>query len=226
VRDRHRVELHAHTDGSFDSRLSTRDFLDRAIAMGLTHVAITDHGTIARAVEAMANRDERINVIVGQEIRTSDGDLIALFLTEAVPEGLSVAETSRLVRQQGGVVGLPHGFDAYRPSIGVALDHPKELLGLSTLVDYVEIHNGRVRDARANERAAEFANRFELPGVAASDSHTSAEVAAATNSWAVGPIDRESFLTALRTEPRLVVQAEAAPEPGRASVMDRIRRRR
>jgi hypothetical protein len=150
--------------------------ITQAQRLGLTHLAITDHERIDEAERARDLAADRLTVIVGEEIRSRDGDLIGLFLQRAVLPGMSAAETSAAIREQGGLVGLPHPFDGFRSSggsrAGAAEDRLEELAGL---VDYVEIHNARAyRDA--NPRAAGFAARHELPGVASSDAHSVMEV--------------------------------------------------
>ncbi len=102
--------------------------------------------------------------------------MIALYLERPVPSGLDLATTVAAIRDQGGLVGLPHPFDANRPSVAADLERPDQQGELAALIDYVEVHNGRVRASRANERATEFAMRFGIPGVTASDAHSEAEV--------------------------------------------------
>ena len=103
-------------------------------------------------------------------------DIIGLFLREAVPPGLSAAETAAAVREQGGLVGLPHPFDSFRSSGGSqAGEAERKLEELAAIVDYVETHNARAyRDA--NPLAGAFADRHGLPGLASSDAHSIAEV--------------------------------------------------
>jgi predicted metal-dependent phosphoesterase TrpH len=154
--------------------------VDRARRLGFTHLAITDHERIdgaLRAVETADGPGGALQVIVGEEVRSRDGDLLGLFVEHAVPPGLSAAETSLAIREQGGLVGLPHPFDGLRSSgaqkAGARLDD------LAVLVDFVEIHNARAyRDA--NPRAAVFAREHGVPGVASSDAHTLTEMGVAT----------------------------------------------
>ena len=110
-----------------------------------------------------------LQVIVGEEVRSRDGDLLGLFLERAVPPGLSAAETSAAIREQGGLVGLPHPFDGLRSSGGQKAG--PRLAALAAVIDFVEVHNARAyRDA--NPRAAAFAREHGVPGVASSDAHT------------------------------------------------------
>ncbi len=150
--------------------------LELARDQGLTHVAITDHETIDGALLARAAQLDEIEVIVGQEVRTSDGDLILLYVSQVIPAGLSPAQTVEYARDQGCIIGLPHPFDFRRPSIGRSAASIRDMQRLAALVDYVEVHNGRVRDLEANARASDFARDFNLPGVAVTDCHGELEI--------------------------------------------------
>ncbi|CAN5660002.1 hypothetical protein BH23CHL8_BH23CHL8_05520 [soil metagenome] len=183
------VDFHTHSRASFDSLADPRRMVERALRLGLTHLAITDHERIdgammaAEAAAAMGAADDgagRLQVIVGEEVRTRDGDLIGLFLREAVPPGLSGPETAAAIREQGGLVGLPHPFDRFRSSGGSrAASDGSSLAALVPALDYVEVHNARAyRDA--NPRASVLAREHGLPGVASSDAHSLMELGLAT----------------------------------------------
>jgi hypothetical protein len=146
-----------------------------AATRGLTHLAITDHDTIDGALRARDAAPAGLTVIVGEEVKTADGDLIALFLERAVAPHRPAAETIAEVRAQGGLVGIPHPFDKNRGSM---LKDPR-LEALAAQVDWVEAHNARVIGRSGNERAAAFAAELGLPGVAASDAHSTLEVGVA-----------------------------------------------
>jgi predicted metal-dependent phosphoesterase TrpH len=172
---RSRIDLHCHTSSSFDSNVPPDRIVAAAVRSGLDLIAITDHGRLDGAFRARDTAPERIHVIIGQEIRTTTGDMIGLFLERPVPSGMTAGETAGAIREQGGLVGLAHPFDARRPSTAVGLRRD-ELDLLAGLVDYIEIHNGRVRDALAGASANELALRSGVPGVAVSDAHTIEEV--------------------------------------------------
>ena len=99
-------------------------------------------------------------MIVGQEVRTRDGDLIGAFLERDVPSGLPPAETIADIRAQGGLVGIPHPFDRFRGSLLA----DEVLAAVAPLVDWVETHNARIMVGKGNEQAAAFARAHELPG--------------------------------------------------------------
>lgn len=209
------VDLHCHTRASFDSLSSPASVVRAALARGLTHLAITDHDRIEGALEARdiashagADGAGSLTVIVGEEIRTADGDLIALFLDRAVPPGMSAPETVAAIRDQGGLVGIPHPFDRFRGTLG----RDGGMRAIVPLVDWIETHNARLV-GRGNERAAELAAAHGLPGVAVSDAHTVLEVGVAYSILAGDPSTAAGLRSALGGV-QLV--------PGRASVAVRL----
>ncbi len=202
------VDLHCHTNASFDSLASPAAVVRAAATRGLTHLAVTDHDRIDGALEARAAAPEGLTVIVGEEVRTTDGDLICLFLDAPVPSGLEPAETIDLVRAQGGLVGIPHPFDRFRGS----LLRDARLATLATKVDWVETHNARVIGGKGNERAATFALEHSVPGIAVSDAHSVMEVGIAY-SVLDGDLDTADGLRAALASIELV--------PGRGSYVAR-----
>jgi len=173
------LDLHCHSAASFDSLASTDALMAKARRIGLTHLAITDHERVDGALRARDQAPDDLVVIVGEEVRSVDGDLIGLFLERAVPPGLSAIDTAAAIHDQGGIVGLPHPFDRFRASGGSrAQAAQRGLEGLAAVVDYVEVHNARAyRDA--NPRAAAFAQERGLPGTASSDAHSVMELGVA-----------------------------------------------
>ncbi len=169
------IDLHCHTSASFDSLASPEAVVRAATRRGLTHLAITDHDRIDGALRARDAAPDGLTVIVGEEVRTADGDLIAVFLQRAVAPGRPALDTIAAVREQGGLVGIPHPFDRFRGSM---LRDPR-LEAMGRLVDWVEAHNARVVGGTGNERAAEFAREMGLPGIAVSDAHSTLEVGVA-----------------------------------------------
>jgi len=206
------ADLHTHSRASFDSLASPEALLSTAAKRGLTHLAITDHDRIDGAVQAKAiaaTGATPVTVIVGEEIKTADGDLVALFLDEAVPPGLSADETIAAVRGQGGLIGIPHPFDQYRGSL-LKDARAERLVGL---VDWVETHNARVMLGNGNQKAAELAHAHDRPGIAVSDAHSAFEVGVAYTAFDRDPSTAEGLLAALPTA-ELVM--------GRASIYVRL----
>lgn len=197
------LDLHCHSSASFDSLNRPADLVARAGRMGLTHLAITDHERIDGALRARDLVKDGLRVIIGEEVRTSAGDLLGLFLEHAVAPGLSPTETAAAIHEQGGLVGLPHPFDRFRASGGTRATEPGALAGLVAAVDYVEIHNARAYGA-ANPMAAELAHERGLPGVASSDAHSIMELGVAYT-IVPGPVSDAADLLALLPTATLVM---------------------
>jgi predicted metal-dependent phosphoesterase TrpH len=202
------VDLHCHTSASFDSLASPRAIVRAAAARGLTHLAITDHDRIDGALEAREQAPDGLTVIVGEEIRTTEGDLIAAFIQRVVPPGLSATETIAAVREQGGLVGVPHPFDRFRGS----LLRDARMASLAPLVDWVEAYNARLLGG-GNQLAADFAAANGLPGIAVSDAHSVLEVGVAYTALTGDPSTPAGLLAALSGMELI---------PGRASVVVRV----
>ena len=81
-----RVEFHCHTVYSSDSLMRPEDLVRVCRKKGIDRLVVTDHNTIRGALEAKSIDPEL--VIVGEEIRTSRGELLGAFMTEEIPRGL------------------------------------------------------------------------------------------------------------------------------------------
>jgi predicted metal-dependent phosphoesterase TrpH len=206
------ADLHCHSSASFDSLSRPADLVRVARQRGLTHLAITDHGRLDGAQAARDLLTEGFSVIVGQEISSSDGDVIGLYLERPVPGGLSALETIAAIHEQGGLAGIPHPFDRFRAS-GLAGLPEGRLAEVAAEVDYVEAWNARVPTNAVNQRAREFALERGVPAIAVSDAHSLLEVGVAYTRL-VGPIDDAAELRAALPTATLV--------PGRATWFARV----
>jgi len=188
-----RVDCHLHTALSGDAVTTIDELAERVKQERLDVVFITDHNVTAAAVQA-AERDIGARVIVGEEIRTTDGDIIGLFLTERVPYVLPLGEAIRKVREQGGLVYLPHPFDPGRSTLKPAI---AEQLCATGRAHVVEVFNAKIEDQYLNRQADRLADQYELPGGAGSDAHDPDGIGAAYLEMPEfdGPAD---FLAALR----------------------------
>lgn len=202
------IDLHCHTRASFDCLSRPADVVRLAAERGLTHIAITDHDRIDGALEARTAAPASLTVIVGEEVKTSEGDLICIFLEHAIPPGLSAAETIAAAREQGGLVGIPHPFDTFRGS----LSRSGQLAEIAPLVDWIEGHNARLV-GNGNEQARAFAAQHARPVVAVSDAHSLIEVGVAYTALDGDPSTPAGLLAAL-------VDTELVP--GRASYVVRL----
>jgi predicted metal-dependent phosphoesterase TrpH len=174
------ADFHTHDRFSRDSILSEDKFIRVALERGLTHVAVTNHNNVEGAIAvrdrvAALGVDDRLTVIVGEEVSTSDGEVVGLFLQRTIPRGLTADQTADEIHAQGGLVSIPHPFDPFRPSHIRPL--PLEELARAGKIDMLEVFNSRVTLSRHNDQAAEFAARHGIPGIACSDSHSAFEVA-------------------------------------------------
>ena len=201
--DRAFVDLHCHTSASFDSLASPAAVVRAATARGLTHLAITDHDRIDGALDAQAAAREGLTVIVGQEIRTSSGDLVGVFLHESIPPGLAALEAVAAVRAQGGLVGMAHPFDRFRGSVGRGEVSATE--EVAAAVDWVEAWNARLIFGDGNARAAALAARAGKPGIAVSDAHTTLELGVAASILHGDPSTPDGLRAALAGEIELVM---------------------
>ncbi len=167
------ADFHIHTYWSRDSMSSPRDVLKMAYKKGLRVIAITDHNEIGGALETA--KEARllgidIEVIIGEEIKTSRGDIIGLFLTEKIRKGLSPEETIDLIKEQGGIVVVPHPFD--RKGRGALGEYTVKI---AHRIDFIEVENGRTPSYN-NKKAKIFSERHGIPGIGGSDAHWFREV--------------------------------------------------
>lgn len=189
-----RVDMHLHTMWSGDAQ-TTPDELAAAVAdTGLDVLCITDHSEVKGAQRLADSGELGCRVVVGQELRTGAGEIIGLFLSERLPFGLSPDEACRAIRDQGGLVYIPHPFDRLRHALRRAA--LERLVG-DGHVDAIEVWNAKVRAPAANRQAAEFAAAHGLAAGAASDAHEPSAIGAAYVEMAEFT-DSASFLASLR----------------------------
>jgi glycosyltransferase involved in cell wall biosynthesis len=160
------VDLHMHTDHSYDCATPVEVLLAEARARGLGAIAITDHNEISGAFEAQ-RKTSGLKVIVGEEVKTANqGEVIGLFLTEKIPRGMTLRETIAEIKRQGGLVYVPHPFDRLH-----SVPDYEHLLDVLEEVDAIEIFNPRVAISEFNDEALRFAAKYWIPAGAGSDAH-------------------------------------------------------
>jgi hypothetical protein len=160
------VDLHMHTDHSYDCATPVEVLLAEARARGLGAIAITDHNEISGAHAARELADG-INVIVAEEVKTADqGEVIGLFIEEKIPRGLTLQETIAEIKRQGGLVYVPHPFDRMH-----SVPDYKHLLDVLDSIDAIEVFNPRVAIMEFNDEAVRFAAKYRIPAGAGSDAH-------------------------------------------------------
>jgi predicted metal-dependent phosphoesterase TrpH len=167
--ERWNIDLHSHTLWSKDCLTSFEKIIHLCRQRGVDRIAITDHNTADGAL-AMQKLAPDL-VIVGEEIMTPQGEILAYFVRESVPAWLSPEETIQRLRDQGAVISVSHPFDRLRQGAWQEAD----LLRIIDKVDAIEIFNARCLFPADNQRALEFAQKHRLIGTAGSDAHSALE---------------------------------------------------
>lgn len=165
-----RVEFHCHTAFSKDCLTPPEKLLRACRAKGIDRVIVTDHNTIAGALAAQHLDPQR--VIVGEEIMTTQGELLAAFVTEEVPALLSPEAAIQRLRDQGAFISVSHPYDSWRSGSWDEAD----LLKIVPLVDAVEVYNSRCFSPSFNRMASDFARKHHLAGTVGSDAHATLEL--------------------------------------------------
>lgn len=166
-----RADLHVHTCYSPDSISSTDAIVERCLKIGIDCLAVTDHNSIRGALEL--RHAAPFTVIVGEEVLSSCGEIIGLFLTEEIPRRLTPEETVAQIKGQGGLVCIPHPFDRFRPHSRLRRG---ALERIASDIDMVEVFNSRTLMLQDSARALEFARSHSLPGTVGSDAHVIQEI--------------------------------------------------
>ena len=161
-----RVDFHSHTMWSGDATTTPDEVAEAAAAAAIDVLCVTDHNTINGALALEGRLPCR--VIVGEEVRTHGGEIMGLFLTERIPTGLATLEAARRIRDQGGLVYVPHPFDATRHHM-----REPDLVALADagLLDVIEVLNAKTSLRHLNEQARVFAAERGIAAAAGSDAH-------------------------------------------------------
>lgn len=165
-----KADLHIHTKYSMDCNTSLEKIIERCQELGVSCIAIADHGTIEGASKMQSLAP--FTVIVAEEILTHHGEIMGMFLKESIPSGLSVEQTISQIRAQGGLVCIPHAFDLFRPSALGA----KVVEELAEQIDVMEVFNSRSPLLRSSAKAQVFAEKYDITKSAGSDAHTIDEI--------------------------------------------------
>jgi predicted metal-dependent phosphoesterase TrpH len=168
-----RVEFHCHTIYSPDSLNFVPDLLKRSRQKGIDRVIITEHNSIYGALRAKELDPEL--VIVGEEILTQKGELLASFVKEKIPAGLAPLEAIERLKAQGAFISVSHPFDLRRHGWEMP-----DLMEILPFVDAIEVFNARCTNPEHNNQAQSFANEHNLAGTVGSDAHILFEVGQAT----------------------------------------------
>jgi predicted metal-dependent phosphoesterase TrpH len=159
-----KIDLHTHSIASPDGSLSAKHYQKMLASGKLDYVAVTDHNAIDFAQSLQNQLGEQI--IVGEEIATNEGEIIGLYLKAAIPAGLSVAETIQAIKDQDGLVYIPHPFETVRKGLSL-----ETLSSILHNVDIIEVHNGRAIFQNKGRQARTWAVENGVVGAAGSDAH-------------------------------------------------------
>jgi predicted metal-dependent phosphoesterase TrpH len=165
-----KADLHVHTCYSIDCLTPLEQIVERCLELGINCIAVADHNTIAGALKL--REFAPFTVIVAEEILTPVGEIMGLFLSEAVPRGLSPQETISRIRSQGGLVTIPHPFGRSLPWSSNTLTSIEVL----SQVDIIETFNSRTPFSNSIARAWKLAKEQGKAASAGSDAHTSSEI--------------------------------------------------
>jgi predicted metal-dependent phosphoesterase TrpH len=186
-------DLHMHTSWSHDCAIEVDELLTHAETEGLGAIAITDHNAFGGAREALA-ATTGLTVIPGEEIKTDrQGEVIGLFLAQEISKGMSFADTVAAIKEQDGLVYLPHPFDRLHaiPDAATLRRHLAD-------IDVFEVYNARLLFDGYNDEALRFARKYNLTMGAGSDAHVLQGVG--TGALRMRAFhDREEFLASLGT---------------------------
>jgi len=189
------ADLHMHTSWSHDCSIDPAELVDYAEAEGLGAIAVTDHNVFGGALEAADYASGReLVVIPGEEVKTDgQGEVIGLFLEREIPRGLGFGDTIAAIREQGGIVYLPHPFDRMH-----AIPDPRTLHRHLADLDVLEVYNARLLLEAYNDEALRFARKYNLTMGAGSDAHVLQGVG--TGALRMRAFrDPEEFVVSLRT---------------------------
>lgn len=159
-----KVDLHTHSSHSPDGGISAAQYI-KALETGLVDVvAVTDHNDASFALQLHRELGDRI--IVGEEIMSTHGEIIGLYLNQTIPGGMSPQDTIRAIKEQGGIVYIPHPFETFRKGMD-----PHTLETVGGQVDILEVCNGRAFMQNRSAQAVVWARLNNTLGAASSDAH-------------------------------------------------------
>lgn len=169
--------FHVHTCYSSDSNSKPEDIINYCRKENIEAIAICDHNEIAGALECQKLANGNPTVIIGEEIKTTKGEIIGLFLSKKILKGLSADETIREIKKQNGLVCIPHPGETLRRS-AISKKNVEKLINS---IDIVEVFNSRTLLKKDNDWAGNFATKNKIPKIAGSDAHTVEKIGCAIN---------------------------------------------
>jgi predicted metal-dependent phosphoesterase TrpH len=165
-----KADLHIHTKYSLDCETPLDKIIKQCKELKINCIAVADHGTAegGLAIQKIAP----FKVIVAEEILTTEGEIMGMFLKETIPSGITPREAIKRIREQDGLVNIPHPFETIR---GSALKD-KVIDEIVKDIDLMEVLNSRSPFSTNSNKAHDFAAKHGIPGTAGSDAHTIYEI--------------------------------------------------
>lgn len=169
-----KVDLHTHSTLSYDGGITKKQYI-RLLEDGILDcVAITDHNETGFAKALQNELGDK--VIVGEEVKTLDGEVIGLFLNKTISPGLSAKETVNHIKNDGGLVYVPHPFETGRDSLQ---EHTLKMIIKD--VDIIEVFNARGILWGKPKEAEKLAVSEKIAMASSSDAHCKMGVGSAFN---------------------------------------------
>jgi predicted metal-dependent phosphoesterase TrpH len=165
-----KADLHIHSEYSMDCNTPLDRIIQRCRELGINCIVIADHGTAEGALKMQ--KIAPFTVIVAEEIMTTQGEIMGMFLKETIPGGLTPQETVKRIREQGGLVNIPHPFERIR---GSALKD-RAIEEIAAQIDLMEVLNARSPFPANSNKAKAFASEHGIVPGAGSDAHTLFEI--------------------------------------------------
>jgi len=165
-----KADLHIHSEYSTDCDTPLEKIIQRCQELEINCIVVADHGTVEGALKMQ--KIAPFTVIVAEEIMTTEGEIMGMFLQETIPKGFTPQETVKRIREQGGLVNIPHPFERIR---GSALKD-RAIQEIAAQIDLMEVLNARTPFPANSNKAKEFAEEHGIIPGAGSDAHTLSEI--------------------------------------------------
>ena len=165
-----KADFHIHTKYSLDCHTELEDIIERCRTLGINCINVCDHNAVEGALKL--KEIAPFKVIVAEEILTHNGEVMGMFLKKHIASGIPIEKAIDAIKEQGGLVAIPHPFDPMR---GLRLK-AEEFDKLAPRIDIIEVFNARCPFGKADIKARNYAKQHNLPGTAGSDAHTIGEI--------------------------------------------------
>lgn len=198
MKKKYKVQLHTHTKYSKDSNIPFWLLLYLCKKNAIDYIAITDHNNIDGAIafeKYCLQKTAAVKVIVGEEIMTSEGEIIGLYITDNIPPYMSAEETINEIKRQNGIIYVPHPYEEKRKKSVLKEYIIKQW---RNSIDCIECWNGRNYEKSYADRQEEIANRYHITKVIGSDAHTPFEIGKNTMCFDIEPKTREDFCKCIK----------------------------